>query len=248
MISGQFGVGYFTWEAYSLVQYPDIALGMIAIVVIGGRLLLKQLFRAVAWTNMPEVFTATSLLVVVGTAIVAWELFVPIVGARVIDAHEDGAALRDQAVLVRAAHHSDMLEIELSARKVPYVKFGGLRFTDTAHVKDFLALLDTYPVIRGQLQAAPDVSVQAEDVPVQRAARGHRLVGEPVHLVQGDARVAHLPGHHPAAGGAQVDRCDGDAGHLRNAAATPASTGMSRPVVSGRSPAHSAQVATTRAK
>jgi DNA helicase II / ATP-dependent DNA helicase PcrA len=59
--------------------------------------------------------------------------------ARVLEAHEDGAALRDQAVLVRAAHHSDMLEIELSARKVPYVKFGGLRFTDTAHVKDFLA-------------------------------------------------------------------------------------------------------------
>ena len=59
--------------------------------------------------------------------------------ARVLEEHEDGAALRDQAVLVRAAHHSDMLEIELSARKVPYVKFGGLRFTDTAHVKDFLA-------------------------------------------------------------------------------------------------------------
>jgi ATP-dependent DNA helicase UvrD/PcrA len=59
--------------------------------------------------------------------------------ARVLEAHEDGAALRDQAVLVRAAHHGDMLEIELSARKVPYVKFGGLRFTDTAHVKDFLA-------------------------------------------------------------------------------------------------------------
>jgi DNA helicase II / ATP-dependent DNA helicase PcrA len=58
---------------------------------------------------------------------------------RVLEAHEDGAALRDQAVLVRAAHHSDMLEIELNARKVPYVKFGGLRFTDTAHVKDFVA-------------------------------------------------------------------------------------------------------------
>src|ERR1700750_1014710 len=58
---------------------------------------------------------------------------------RVLEAHEDGAALRDQAVLVRAAYHSDMLEIELSARKVPYVKFGGLRFTDTAHVKDFVA-------------------------------------------------------------------------------------------------------------
>jgi DNA helicase II / ATP-dependent DNA helicase PcrA len=58
---------------------------------------------------------------------------------RVLDAHEDGAALRDQAVLVRASSHSDLLEIELSARKIPYVKFGGLRFTDTAHVKDFLA-------------------------------------------------------------------------------------------------------------
>jgi len=44
------------------------ALGTIALVVVGGRLLLRQLFRAVAWTKMPEVFTATSLLVVVGTA------------------------------------------------------------------------------------------------------------------------------------------------------------------------------------
>ena len=35
MISGQFGIGYFTWEAYSLVQYSDIALGMIAIGVLG---------------------------------------------------------------------------------------------------------------------------------------------------------------------------------------------------------------------
>jgi len=35
MISGQFGIGYFTWEAYSLVQYPDIMLGMICIGVLG---------------------------------------------------------------------------------------------------------------------------------------------------------------------------------------------------------------------
>jgi glutathione-regulated potassium-efflux system protein KefB len=44
------------------------ALGTIAAVVIGGRLLLRQLFRAVAWTGMAEVFTASALLVVVGTA------------------------------------------------------------------------------------------------------------------------------------------------------------------------------------
>ena len=44
------------------------ALGLIALVLIGGRPLLRQLFRAVAWTKMGEVFTATSLLVVVGMA------------------------------------------------------------------------------------------------------------------------------------------------------------------------------------
>lgn len=59
--------------------------------------------------------------------------------ARILQSHGDGTALRDQAVLVRAAQHSDLLEIELSARKIPYVKFGGLRFTDTAHVRDFLS-------------------------------------------------------------------------------------------------------------
>ncbi|HEY0329405.1 MAG TPA: ABC transporter permease [Rhodopseudomonas sp.] len=35
MISGQYGIGYYTWEAYSLVQYADIALGMICIGVLG---------------------------------------------------------------------------------------------------------------------------------------------------------------------------------------------------------------------
>jgi DNA helicase II / ATP-dependent DNA helicase PcrA len=42
-------------------------------------------------------------------------------------------------VLVRTSHHSDLLEIELTARGIPYVKYGGLRFTEAAHVKDFLA-------------------------------------------------------------------------------------------------------------
>ena len=46
---------------------------------------------------------------------------------------------QEQAVLVRTAHHSDLLEIELTARGIPYVKYGGLRFTEAAHVKDFLA-------------------------------------------------------------------------------------------------------------
>jgi DNA helicase-2/ATP-dependent DNA helicase PcrA len=60
---------------------------------------------------------------------------------RVLDAHEAGTDLRDQAVLVRSAHHSDVLEVELAARGIPFVKYGGLKFTEAAHVRDFLAAL-----------------------------------------------------------------------------------------------------------
>jgi DNA helicase-2/ATP-dependent DNA helicase PcrA len=44
-------------------------------------------------------------------------------------------------VLFRAAHHSAQLEIELTRRRIPFVKFGGLRFLEAAHVKDLLAML-----------------------------------------------------------------------------------------------------------
>ncbi|MGA3218942.1 MAG: ATP-dependent helicase [Acidimicrobiales bacterium] len=57
---------------------------------------------------------------------------------RVLEAHERGTPLREQAVLVRAAHHSDLIELELTARKIPYRKYGGLRFLEAAHVKDFV--------------------------------------------------------------------------------------------------------------
>jgi len=53
--------------------------------------------------------------------------------------HEEGTPLHDQAVLVRAAHHSDLVEFELAARRVPYRKYGGLKFLEVAHVKDFVA-------------------------------------------------------------------------------------------------------------
>jgi DNA helicase-2/ATP-dependent DNA helicase PcrA len=59
--------------------------------------------------------------------------------ARVLDAVDGGVALHEQAVLVRSAGHSDVLELELSARRIPYVKYGGLRFTEAAHLKDFVA-------------------------------------------------------------------------------------------------------------
>jgi len=54
---------------------------------------------------------------------------------------EAGTVLKSQAVLFRASHHSGPLEIELTRRNIPFVKFGGLKFLDAAHVKDMLAVL-----------------------------------------------------------------------------------------------------------
>jgi DNA helicase-2/ATP-dependent DNA helicase PcrA len=60
---------------------------------------------------------------------------------RVLENREGGTALRQQAVLFRTSSHSGPTEIELTRRNIPFVKFGGLKFLDTAHVKDLLALL-----------------------------------------------------------------------------------------------------------
>jgi DNA helicase II / ATP-dependent DNA helicase PcrA len=59
----------------------------------------------------------------------------------VLDHRERDIPLRRQAVLFRAAHHSDRLEVELTRRNIPFVKYGGLKFLESAHVKDVLAVL-----------------------------------------------------------------------------------------------------------
>jgi len=87
--------------------------------------------------------------------------------ARVLEAHETGTDLRDQAVLVRSAHHSDVLEVELTARGIPFVKYGGLRFTEAAHVRDFLAALRV-------------ITNPADDVAWFRLLRLHEGIG-PAH-------------------------------------------------------------------
>ena len=60
---------------------------------------------------------------------------------RVLELREQGVDLRDQAILFRTAHHSDHLELELTRRDIPFVKYGGLKFLESAHVKDLVALL-----------------------------------------------------------------------------------------------------------
>jgi DNA helicase-2/ATP-dependent DNA helicase PcrA len=66
---------------------------------------------------------------------------------------ETGMQLMDQAVLFRGAHHSDRLELELVRRNIPYVKYGGLKFLEAAHVKDMLSVLKWAENPRNQVAA-----------------------------------------------------------------------------------------------
>jgi len=60
---------------------------------------------------------------------------------RILANREAGVALKSQAVLFRTSSHSGTLEVELQRRNIPFVKFGGLKFLDAAHVKDLIAIL-----------------------------------------------------------------------------------------------------------
>ncbi|OWY06289.1 ATP-dependent helicase [Thioclava sp. IC9] len=60
---------------------------------------------------------------------------------RILENRETGMKLKEQAVLFRTSSHSVQIEAELTRRNVPYVKFGGLKFLNSAHVKDLLSFL-----------------------------------------------------------------------------------------------------------
>ena len=60
---------------------------------------------------------------------------------KVLELHEEGIALKDIAVLFRSSFHSFDLEIELAKANIPFQKFGGMKFIETAHIKDMLAFL-----------------------------------------------------------------------------------------------------------
>jgi DNA helicase II / ATP-dependent DNA helicase PcrA len=61
--------------------------------------------------------------------------------AQILKRREAGVPLKRQAVLFRNASASDLLEVELARRKIPFIKYGGLKFLEAAHVKDMLAVL-----------------------------------------------------------------------------------------------------------
>jgi DNA helicase II / ATP-dependent DNA helicase PcrA len=64
-----------------------------------------------------------------------------LIADRILEHREEGIPLMRQAVLFRASHNSDALEVELGRRNIPFVKWGGLKFLEAAHVKDLLAFL-----------------------------------------------------------------------------------------------------------
>jgi DNA helicase-2/ATP-dependent DNA helicase PcrA len=110
--------------------------------------------------------------------------------SRVLKAREEGQRLMDQAVLFRSSHHSDRLELELSRRNIPYVKYGGLKFLEAAHVKDLMAVLRWAENPRDQVAAFRVVQLLpgAGPVAAQRCFD---------HLAAGDYALDSLVDYRP---------------------------------------------------
>jgi DNA helicase-2/ATP-dependent DNA helicase PcrA len=63
------------------------------------------------------------------------------ISGKILQTREVGGSLKRHAILFRSSHHSDVLEVEFTKRKIPYVKYGGLKFLEAAHVKDMMSVL-----------------------------------------------------------------------------------------------------------
>ena len=60
---------------------------------------------------------------------------------QILERREQGVRLWHQAVLFRNSRHTMHLEVELGKRDIPYVKYGGLKYMGSAHVKDVMSVL-----------------------------------------------------------------------------------------------------------
>ena len=63
------------------------------------------------------------------------------IAGKILQTREIGGSLKRHCILFRSSHHSDVLEVELSKRNIPFVKYGGLKFLEAAHVKDMMSVL-----------------------------------------------------------------------------------------------------------
>jgi DNA helicase II / ATP-dependent DNA helicase PcrA len=97
------------------------------------------------WTEKPSSHRPQLLLVPDEAEQARW------VADQVLRQREAGSTLKSQAVLFRTSTHSAALELELARRNIPFVKFGGLKFLEAAHVKDLLAVLRFAQNPRGRM-------------------------------------------------------------------------------------------------
>jgi DNA helicase-2/ATP-dependent DNA helicase PcrA len=63
------------------------------------------------------------------------------IAGKILVTREIGGSLKRHAILFRSSHHSDVLEVELTKRNIPFMKYGGLKFLEAAHVKDMMSVL-----------------------------------------------------------------------------------------------------------
>jgi DNA helicase-2/ATP-dependent DNA helicase PcrA len=101
-----------------------------AVIALAPERFTKQLWSAQTSSQRPALVTTEDEATQAG-----W------VADRVLELREQGLSLKSQAVLFRASHHSAVLELELTRRNIPFVKFGGLKFLEAAHVKDVMSVL-----------------------------------------------------------------------------------------------------------
>ena len=147
---------------------------------------------------------------------------------RVLELHEEGIPLSEMAVLFRAGYQSADLEIELANRKIPFEKWGGLKFLEAAHVKDvvaFLRIIDNprdevswYRVLmlmpgigdqtaKGIMAAMAERGWDADALthwtPPPRARDAHKLLSQLLRRLRGETRAdAPAPEHNV---GSEID-------------------------------------------
>jgi DNA helicase-2/ATP-dependent DNA helicase PcrA len=95
----------------------------------------QQRYAKALWSDRPSSQKPLIVTVEDDAAQARW------VADRVLEHREQGLRLTSQAVLFRASHHSAALELELARRNIPFVKFGGLKFLEAAHIKDVVSVL-----------------------------------------------------------------------------------------------------------
>ncbi len=139
----------------------------------------------------------------------------------ILDARERGLDLRDQAVLFRAGHHADGLELELTRRDIPYVKYGGLKYLESGHVKDLLALLRLLDNPADQL-AWHRILATLEGVGPATVRRLSDELGIDRQADDSLARFIDGAGQTPSAADTQVAELRAALGHCLDAQVSPA--------------------------